>query len=162
MRYVKLEDMSDSMWEASHKAYYSLELAREMGGVINERPPLQDFYNTMMDEIEAGRLIGWALISDENDEYLGHTVLVKPHGEWEVGTALVSKSDWGSGMGVRATLHALRYAFEEMGAKQVIAFALNPSGVSKDYLIRGGFRPFLNFLLMPVEVWESRWKGRVK
>lgn len=159
--YKPLAEMSDEEWAKAHEAFYSLKLTRKMGGNTDYVvPPLQEFYNTMMDEIEAERLIGWAIIRE--GEYIGHTVLVKPHGAWEVGTALASEDDWGSGVGVRATLHALRHAFEELGEKQVIAFAYGKDGEARRYLERGGFRPMMNFLVMPVEVWDARWRGKVK
>lgn len=159
--YKPLQEMSDEEWGEAHKAFYSLKLTRKMGGPTDYvTPSLQEFYNTMMDEFDKERLVGWAIIRD--GEYVGHTVLVCPHGEWEVGTALVDEGDWGSGLGVRATLYALRFAFEELGAQQVIAFAYNPDGESRGYLERGGFRPMMNFLMMPVEVWDARWKDKVK
>lgn len=159
IRYIPLQEMDDSMWQEAHKAFFSLELNREMGGGGTEVLPLQDFYNSTMDEIEAGNLVGWAIADGE--EYLGHMLLVRPQGEWEVGVALASKERRGSGIGVRACLYALRYAFEELGAQQVIAFAHNPNGVAGDMLLRGGFVSMFHFLYMNRDMWRARWGGRV-
>lgn len=157
--YVPLEEMTDSQWAASYTAFYSPELTEEMGGVVPDTIiPLQDFYNKTMEQVERGLLKGWAIVDDE--AYLGHVLLVRPHGEWEVGVALVGTETRGRGLGIRATLYALRVAFEELGAEQVVAFAHGSSGEAKGYLLRGGFRPFLNFLYMPKEVWLTRWAGR--
>lgn len=159
--YKPLKELSDEEWAEAHKAFYSLKLTRKMGGSTDYvTPPLQEFYNAMMDEIEAERLIGWAIIRD--GEYIGHTVLVNTPGEWEIGVALANEEDWGSGVGIRAGLYALRFAFEELGAQQVIAFAYNPDGEARGYIERVGFRPMMNFLMMPVEVWNAKWKGKVK
>lgn len=159
--YLPLEEMNDAQWAAAYTAFHSPELTEVMGGQVPDTIlPLQDFYNTAMDQIEHGQLKGWAIVDDE--AYLGHVLLVRPHNEWEVGVALVNGETRGRGVGIRATLYALRIAFEELGAEQVIAFAHGPDGKAKSYLTRGGFRPFLNFLYMPKEVWEQRWKGRVE
>lgn len=154
-----MEDMDDAMWAEAHKAYYSLELTREMGGPTDyEVPTLQSFYNMMMDAIDEGQMYGWTILKD--DEYAGHAALVKRETEWEVGVAVVSQEDRGRGLGIRAGLHALRFAFEELGAKQIIAFAYNPNGIAKGMIERIGFRPFLNFLMLPIEVWEEKWARR--
>lgn len=159
--YIPLEEMNDTQWAAMYAASYSPELIEVMGGTVPDTViPLQDFYNKAMDEVEQKQLVGWAIVDDE--AYLGHMFLVRPHSEWEVGVALVDKETRGHGVGVRAGLYALRFAFEELGAEQVMAFTIAPDGKVKEYVTRMGFRPFLNFMYMPKEVWNDRWAGRVK
>lgn len=157
--YKPLEELSDEEWGKAHEAFYSPELTAEMGGIPQEPVPLQEFYNTTMDSIENGSLVAWAIIKD--DEYLGHMLLVNGSGEWEIGVALVDENRWGSGVGIRAGLYALRFAFEELGAQQVIAFALGRNPNNKAQFERIGFRPFLNFLMMPIEVYDSKWRDRL-
>lgn len=161
VRYERVENLTDEQWAAAHAAFYSLKLHRVMGGPTEyETPTLQAFYNKMMDELEAKRIYAWAILRDE--EYIGHTILVSHQNEWEAGVALANEEDWGSGIGIRAILYALRFAFEELGLKQVIAFTNGADGKARDITIRGGFRPFFHFLMMPVEVWDAKWRGRVK
>lgn len=160
IKYLPFEEMNDSQWAAMYTAAYSPELIETMGGDIPDVVlPLQDFYNKAMDEIDAGTLKGWAIVDDE--AYLGQVLLVRPHGEWEVGVALADTETRGRGLGVRAGLYALRTAFEELGAEQVMAFTLAEDGKVKEYTERMGFRPFLHFMYMPKEVWFDRWHGRV-
>lgn len=159
MEYIRFEDLTDDQWAQAHKAFYSLELTREQGGTLPDViPSLQEFYNTTQDVIEAGNLVGWAIVDDE--KYLGHALLVRPQGEWEVGVAVADKQDRGTGMGLRAALYALRYAFEELEAEHVVAFANNPNGVMRDILLRGGFKPLFHFLYITKEGWEERWARR--
>lgn len=159
MTYIPLQDLTDEQWAQAHKAFYSLELIREMGGAVPDRTlSLQEFYNWAHDEMEADKLHGWAIVDDE--EYLGHVLLVRPQGEWEVGVAIVDKSLRGSGVGVRAGLYALRYAFEELEAEQVVAFANNPDSGVREMLLRMDFKPMFHFLYINHDAWEVRWSRR--
>lgn len=159
MEYVRFDDLTDAQWEQAHKAFYSLELTREQGGTLPDVvPSLQEFYNTTWDAIDSGDLVGWAIVDDER--YLGHALLVHPHGEWEVGVAVADKQNRGTGMGLRAALYALRYAFEELEAEHVVAFTNNPNSDIRDILLRGGFKPLFHFLYITKDTWEERWARR--
>ena len=142
---------------------FSLKLARHMGSdpaLMPPKPPLQAFYNDVMDRIEAGTLKVWAIL--RGDEYVGHTILDKTNGEWELGTVLADDSLWGSGIGVRSSLHALKWAFEIDGANWVMAFVNSRDPRVKDIVERGGFKPFMHFWLMTRETWDAKWRRRMK
>lgn len=160
LQYIRLEHLTDAQWADAHAGFYNLKVVREMGGEIYTPLSLHEFYDETMTEIEEGRLVGWAII--KGDEYLGHMMLVNKSGEWEIGVAIIDEARWGSGVGIRAGLYALRFAFEELGTKQVIAFFQGRNPDTKEQFLRIGFRPFLNFLIMPVEVYDTKWRGRIK
>lgn len=158
--YKLAQELSDTEWEQLYHGSYNLKVIREMGGDGGDKPPLQDFYNEQMDRIEAGDLVAWAIRKD--DEHLGHIMLVKSSGEWEIGVAIIDDERWGSGVGIRAGLYALGFAFEELGAQQVIAFSYGRDPNTKEQFMRIGFRPLSSFLYMPVEVYDTKWRGKIK
>lgn len=162
MRIVPIEELSDAHWADAHKAMYDPKLAEHMGSdpnLIRTPPSLEQFYMNVMDAVEAGKFKAWALL-DDDDTYVGHTVLDKSSGEWESGTMLWNPQHWGSGLGVRATLYALRWAFETDGADWVIAFT---NGVDPRVIRmheKAGYQRFMHFWIFSRHTWETRWADK--
>ena len=162
MKLVPVQDLTDEQWYHAYLTMFDRKLAYHMGvdpALIANPPKLIEFYQNIMGVIEAGKFVGWGII-DKNGEYLGHTILDKTCGEWEVGTVLADEELWSSGVGVRATLHALRHAFTELDTEWVVAFTQGKDPKVKDILLRGGFRPFMHFLVMHRDGWKERWGRR--
>lgn len=160
---VPIEQLTDEQWATAHDAFYSLRMARHMGTDPAQMPPKPDlltFYNMVMDNLEAGRFRAWVLFKD--GEYVGHTILDKGNGEWEMGTALFDEDLWHTGIGVKATLHALRWAFEEDGSDWVIAFVNSRDPRVKEVVRKGGFKPFAHFWVMSKETWDAKWRPRME
>ena len=134
-----------------------------MGGdpaALPPKPPLLQFYSTIMDAVEAGQFMAWGIISPD-DKYVGHTILDKSTGEWEMGTVLVDESLWGSGIGVRAALTALKWAFEEDDAEWVISFVNSKDPRVERIVQKGGFRKLLHFWVMDKPTWDAKWRSRM-
>lgn len=160
---VPIENLTDDQWRDAHDAFYSLKLARHMGTDAAQMPPKPDlltFYSKVMDGVERGVFRAWAILRD--GKYVGHTILDKGSGEWEMGTALVDEGLWSSGIGVKAALHAMRWAFEEDNADWVIAFTNGKDPRVKEIVEKGGFRRFAHFWIMPKETWDAKWRPRME
>ena len=163
MTLVPIENLSDTQWQEALEGFYSLKLHRQMGSDPNyvpTKPDVLTFYNTVMDGVENGVYRAWAILRDGH--YVGHTILDKSSGEWEMGTALADESLWSSGYGVKAALHAMRWAFEEDGAGWVIAFTQGKDPRVKDMVERGGFKRFAHFWIMSSETWDAKWRPRME
>lgn len=158
MRLVPLSELSDELWEAAWRAMYDPKLGTYVGvapELLATPPSLVDFYANLMAAHQAGVFDAWAILKD--DEFRGHVTLDKSSGEWELGCVLVRPSDWGSGLGVRAALKALKHAFVERGAKQVVAFTQGRDPHVRRILEKGGFLPVYHFWLMTDSTWRQRW-----
>lgn len=160
MKFVPLTEMTDEQWYKCHLTTYNQELGYHMGvepALIANPPKLTDFYQNITNAYDADMFRAWAIL-DNDDKFLGQVILDKSAtGEWEVGTVLADRSKWNSGIGTRATVHAMRHAFFEEGAEWVVAFANGRDGKVRDLLIRGGFRPLMNFLVMDKQTFKDRW-----
>lgn len=163
MKLIHLADMTPELWFEAWEVMYSPYLGDHMGvdpNLTASRPSLSDFYRNIMAAHEAGRFEAWAIVTE--DGFKGYTLLDKSVGEWEVGSVLADPSDWNSGIGVRATLHALKWAFEEDESEWVVAFTQGKDPNVPRILRRGGFRPLFNYHVMDRDTWNARWAGRVK
>lgn len=163
MRYklVPIERLTDEQWKQAWDVMYSLKLARHMGSDPAHivKPPLLTFYCNIMDAVEAGRFKAWALL-DEHGTYLGHTVLDKSTGEWELGVVIANEELWSSGLGVKMALYGLRHVFDVEGSDWAIVFTNGRDPRVHDMVERGGFQRFMHFRIMSRETWERLWKDR--
>ena len=162
MRYVAIEEFDDQQWHDCWRVMYDPDLAAHMGvatELVATPPTLVQFYDNITKAVQEGRFQLFAAVSDEG-KYLGHAVLDKRLGEWELGVVLRDRSDWGSGIGARLAMYALRWAFEEDGAEWVVAFTQGMDLNVPRLLKRGGFRPFANMLLMDRRTFIERWGGK--
>ena len=161
MKLVPLSEMTPPMWYTAWNAMYDGFLGDHMGVdpvLLAQKPTLEQFYDNIMNAHQAGTFEAWAIM--KGGEYKGHTLLDKRVGEWEVATVLIDPTDWGSGTGVRATLHALKHAFEVLKAEWVVAFTQGKDARVVENLHRGGFRPFMNFHVLDSGTWNARWRAR--
>ena len=163
MKLVPIEQLSDENWAQAHDTMYDPDLAAHMGSdpALLQKPTLQEFYCNIMNAVEDGKFRAWALIASDGS-YQGHAVLDKSSGEWEMGAVLKDPALWSRGYGVKAALHAMRWAFEEDHADWVIAFTHGKDPRVYDIVARGGFRPFMHFWAMPKEVWADKWARRME
>lgn len=160
MKLIPIEEFNDAQWEDIHRVMYDLKLARHMGNDAGiEKPTLQAFYNNLMDGVEAGTFKAWGIF--DGTQYKGHTVLVKTDGEWEMGTVLADEEMWSKGYGVKAALHAMRWAFEEDNAPWVVAFTNGRDPKVFDIVEKGGFKKLFHFWVMDRETWDARWRPRM-
>jgi RimJ/RimL family protein N-acetyltransferase len=163
VKFVPITELSDKHWYQAYLTMFNPKLARHMGVdplLIANPPSLVQFYQNLMNAHKEGRFMAWGIIRE--DEYLGHTLLDKTCGEWEIGTVLKDEKLWGSGLGVRATLRALKWAFEEQDIEWVVAFTQGRDPKVPDLLRRGGFRPLFNYHVMHRDVWKQKWGRRSK
>jgi RimJ/RimL family protein N-acetyltransferase len=162
MTFVPITEFTDKMWYESYLIVYNKEIAFHMGvnpQLIANPPTLTEFYDNISAAVEAGTGYGFGIIKD--GDLIGHVILDKRSGEWEVGTVLKDKKYWNSGIGARATLHALKWIFDEQEAKWAITHTFGRDPKVRDMLIRGGFKPFMSFLILDQETWKERWSRRV-
>lgn len=162
MNFIPVQDFDDRLWYEAYLTVYNKDLAFHMGvdpSLIANPPSLVQFYENINSKVEDGKAMAWAIT--RKDEYQGHVILDKSTGEWEIGTVLKDEKAWGSGMGVKATLHGLKWIFEEADAEWAIAWTRGRDPKVPDMLKRGGFRPFMDFLVMDKPTWNERWHGRV-
>lgn len=155
--------MNDAQWAKAHETFYSLRLLRHMGtdpNAIPEKPTLLNFYSNIMSAIEAGKFKAWAVL-DANGDYLGHSILDKTSGEWEMGAVIADENRWSSGIGVKAALTALKWAFEEDGAEWVVSFVTSTDPRVKGMVERGGFKPLFHFHVMHRDTWYEKWHPRM-
>jgi hypothetical protein len=159
MTLTPIEELTDRQWYDAYMTVYDRDLAFEIGTdprLVMNPPTLVQFYENIMAAVNAGTFKAWAIL--DGDRYRGHTILDKSGGEWEVGTVIPLDADRSTGAGVRATLHALRWAFLEDESEWVTAFVNHPNTDQvRDFLIRGGFRKFMHFYVMDRSAWETRW-----
>lgn len=161
MQLVPITDMSPPLWYEVWNAVFDPQMGDHIGAdprIVAMKPSLEVFYQNFMNAVASGNFMAWAIVKD--GRYRGHVTLEKSAGEWEIGTVLVDPKDWNSGMGVRATLGGLKWAFEENGAEWVIAFTQGKDPKIPQYLHRGGFRPFMHFHVMDRATWDARWRAR--
>jgi RimJ/RimL family protein N-acetyltransferase len=161
MKFVPLDEMTPPLWYHAWNAMFDQDLGDHMGvnpEIIASKPPLEVFYQRVMDSHAEGRFMAWAIVV--GDEFKGYTLFDKTFGEWEIGTVLIDPKDWGSGLGARATLKALRWAFEEQDIEWVVAFTQGKDPKVAELLHRGGFRPFLHFHVLDKPTWHARWRAR--
>jgi RimJ/RimL family protein N-acetyltransferase len=162
MRFVPLEEMTPEHWYQAWSTMYDPKTADHVGvnpEITAARPPLETFYVNIMNAHRTGIFRAWAILKDS--EFKGYTLLDKSAvGEWEVVTVLPNPADWGSGIGARATIHAVKWAFETDDANWVIAFTQGKDPKIPKILHRAGFRPFANFHVMDKETWDARWRAR--
>lgn len=163
MELVHLRDLTDEQWHDVYQLMFDPRMAAQTGvnpAFIENKPSLVDFYRNLTMAFKSEKFNGWAIMRD--GIFKGYTVLDKTQfGEWEVGTILLDPDDWGGGMGVRAALQALKWAFEKDNAEWVVAKVQNQDPKVERILQRGGFRAFSNILLMDKPTWNERWKGRI-
>lgn len=161
--YIPLTDMTDAQWHDAWDTMFNPKLAAHMGvnpDIIANRPTLVQFFQNIMAAYDANKFRAWGIVRD--GEYLGHVVLDKSAiGEWEVGTSVRNPENWNSGIGVRATLHALQWAFEEDGAEWVVAYTQGEDLNVPRILKRGGFRRLANLWVMDQRTWQDRWAKRL-
>lgn len=161
MKFVPLDEMTPAQWHSAWGVMFDQFLGDHMGvdpALLAQKPTLEQFYDNIMAAHADHRFEAWAIV--EGDTYKGHTTLDRQVGEWEIGTVLADPADWNSGTGVRATLHALKWAFEEDGAEWVVAFTQGKDPNVTRILHRGGFRPLMHFHVMDRETWDARWRAR--
>lgn len=160
MRLVPLGELTDAHWFEAWRTVYDPALAMEVGTnpqLIMTPPTLVEFYRNLTGAMEAGNFMGWGII--DGDRYLGHAVMDRTGGEWELGVVIPEQDDRHRGTGVRAALHALRWAFEDQGAEWVVAFVNHPhTDYVRDILTRGGFRKLMHFFVMDSATWDERWR----
>lgn len=162
MNFVPVQDFDDRMWYEAYLTVYNKDLAFHMGvdpSLIANPPSLVEFYENITSKVENGTAMAWGVT--RKGEYQGHVILDKSTGEWEIGTVLKNRDAWGSGMGVKATLHGLKWIFEDQGSEWAIAWTRGRDPKVPEMLKRGGFRPFMDFLVMDKPTWNERWHGRV-
>ena len=161
IEFVPVTEFTDKQWYDSYLLVYNKELAYHMGvepSLIVNPPTLVQFYENITRAVDNDRFFGFAVMKD--DEHIGHVTLDNKIGEWEVGGVLRDPKMWGKGIGVKAVLHGLKWVFEEKDRDWAIAFTFGRDPKVRDMLLRGGFKPFSNFLIMDKETWLERWSRR--
>lgn len=162
MRFVPLDEMTPEHWYLAWSTMYDPKTAEHVGvnpAITAAKPPLEAFYTNIMAAFKSGSFRAWAIL--KGDDFKGYTLLDKSVlGEWEIVTVLPNPSDWRTTIGIRATQHALKWAFEEDGAGWVIAFTQGKDPSLTAQLHRGGFRPFAHFHILDRETWDARWRAR--
>jgi len=164
MRIIPIEEFSDELWYAAYDIFYDRAANLIMGTHPDnyQTPPgLVVFYETASQKVRAGVLKGW-LFTNSEEVPVGYIVLDKSKGEWELGISIKDPDERGKGNGPRATLQVLKYAFEEMKVPWVTAFTQGSDLSVPKQVERVGFQRLYHFWVMSPDIWERKWKGRVK
>ena len=162
MKIIPVTDFSDSDWYHAYKFVYDKETNEVMGtdpANYTNPPTIVGFYEMTTQKVEQGILQAWLFFS--KDKPVGYVLLDKTKGEWELGIA-ITDPDARTGIGVRAALHALKWAFEEKKLKWVTAFTQGRDLKVPQMMRRMGFEKLYHFWVMTPEAWESNWAGRLK
>jgi len=162
INFVPITDFTDKDWYEAYLVVYDKNLAYSMGvdpKLIVNAPSLTEFYDNIMSSVNKGTAHGWGI--KRGDDYLGHTILDKSSGVWEFGTVLKKEGERNKGIGARATFHAVKWIFEDQNEEWAIAFTRGKDPRVKEILLKAGFRPLMNFLIMDKRTWNERWAGRV-
>lgn len=164
MTLIHALDFNDRQWYDAHLMMYNRDLSFHMGvdprHIVNP-PSLVDFFKNITAAIEAKMFNAWGILSDDG-EFLGYVYLDKSTvGEWEVGTVIADPEKRNRGTGVQATLQAMKHVFEVEDSHWCVAFTQGKDPKVRAMLIRGGFIPFANYLVMDRPTWNERWAGRV-
>lgn len=164
MKMVPLTELTDDQWYDIKELMFDPSMGSHMGTnpqVLAAKPDLEDFYRMVKIAYETNRYNLWA-ITDSDGEFLGYVVLDKgTFNEWEIGAVLADPDMWSSGVGVKATLRAMKWVFEEDNAEWLLAFTQGKDPRVRNMLIKGGFRPLSNSLVMDKPTWNDRWAGRL-
>lgn len=150
------------LWDDVYATTFDPEIQSYMGvdRARWENPISKNQFIANIDQLyRAGNLEQWAVM--KNGEYKGYVALLKAGAdrEWELGTVINDPELWDTGIGVRATLHVLRHAFNEMNLPWVTCFTQGLNTNVRSILIRGGFKPFMNMLIMSKDDYLNRWGG---
>jgi len=82
----------------------------------------------------------WAVCSKETDEYMGQTgVVTNPDGSVNL-CFIFPEKFWGKGYGTETTKATLKYVFEVLGLKRVVAMHTVRNVASKGVLIKSGMK----------------------
>ena len=164
MRMVPIQDFNDTDWYNAYQIVYHVETNEIMGTdpeIYTHPPTIVGFYEVATQKVEQEKIQGW-LFYDSEDVPTGYVVLDKTKGEWELGIAIWDPEKRGTGIGVRATLHALKWAFEEKKLKWVTAFTQGTDLKVPQMIKRMGFEKLYHFWVMTPQIWDERWAGRIK
>lgn len=159
MSLIPIEDFTKhKLWEDVHRVTFSPELNFHQGTDVEKwsnPPDLRTFITNISTLYNNGQLKSWGILVD--GVYVGHsTLLRKGEDVWEIGTVLADPDHWNKGYGVRATLHAMKWAFDN-GAAWVIAFTQGKDPRVNAMLKKGGFKTFLNMEIIDKETHLKRW-----
>lgn len=156
-----LKDFTDEDWYYAHQIMYDPDVMRVMGASEMQNNPLTlvSFYEHSIRSHARGILEGWLII--QHDERVGYVVLDKRNGEWELGVAIHKPELRGKGVGVKAALQAVKWAFEDDGAEWVTAFTQGTDPKVPRMIERMGFRRLYHIWVMDKATWDERWSGRV-
>lgn len=157
-----LSKFTDQDWYDAHRIMYDPDVNQVMGAqeVINNPLTLVSFYEHSIRMYDRGLLQGWLIFS--NDEPKGYVVLDKRNGEWELGVAIQKEQDRNAGLGVRAGLGAMKWAFEADGSEWVTAFTQGTDTNVPRMMERMGFRRLYHIWVFDKATWDARWSGRVR
>ena len=157
-----LTDFTDEDWYHAHHIMYDEDVNREMGAqeVLQNPLTLVSFYEHSVRSYNRGILNGWLIFSD--DEPVGYVVLDKRNGEWELGVAIQNKNNRNKGIGVRASLQAMQWAFEEDDSEWVTAYTQGTNTNVPKMMERMGFRRLYHLWVFDKATWNERWSGRVR
>lgn len=166
MRFKHINDMTPDEWAFVYSLMFDPDMMQHTGTdlrFLDLKPDLWTYYQNVMRNFGAGTYNMW-LIKDPQKRNAGYVVLdASVTGEYEVGTILADGlGNWRSGLGVRATLHAMKWVFEDADREWVYATTQGIDPSVRKMLIRGGYRPFGNVgLIMDKRTWKERWEGKV-
>ena len=164
MLLVPQDEWSDTLWFEVKELIYDPALAEHLGvdpSLVPAKPDLPTFYQNYSAAHANNRAHLWAMVGAE-DKFLGYAGLNKlVLGEWEISTIVADPRRRSSGLGFRAGLKTLKWAFEEDEAEWVFA-TVPPDHDVRSMAIRCGFRPFGSVVLMDRPAWNKRWAGRIR
>jgi RimJ/RimL family protein N-acetyltransferase len=162
VQFKHLTEFTDEDWFNAHQIMYDQAVMDVMGSQerIPNPPTLVTYYEYSIRAHERGALEGWLIY--KGDEPLGYVLLDSSNGEWELGVAIRNASDRNRGVGIRAVLHALRWAFETKGVEWVTAFSLGTDTKVPRMLKKFGFRRLYHFWVLDKATWFDKWSGRLK
>ena len=157
-----LNEFTDEDWFHAHQIMYDPAVNEIMGAqeVISNPLTLVSFYEYSIRANKRGLLEGWLIFSD--DAPVGYVILDKRNGEWELGIAIQTEANRNAGIGVRAGLQAMKWAFETDGSEWVTAFSQGTDTRVPRMMERMGFRRLYHIWVMDMATWYDKWSGSVK
>lgn len=165
MKLVPVTEFDVNQWVETYEAVFNPEMAQRMGWdyvALGESPPsFTEFYDDMRARISSGDMYSWGIYNSD-DKMVGYNTLARTRDvpEWEIGTAVSDVGARNSGVGVRAHLEVLDFAFRSLQAEWVWAISEVQSPEVERILERGGYKRFAHFYLMHKDWYEARWGRR--
>lgn len=100
----------------------------------------EEFLRWATDYQKANNFCRWAVLLEENRKIVGSCGFARPHGTTEIELGyLLARKFWGKGLATAATAACLKYGFENLDFREIIAMTDTENVASRKVLEKIGF-----------------------